>query len=60
MIEEVRMDESEAVIAMGSAVLLLAAVFVAGHYRREHRRAQLLRHLSASGLPWHRQSATRE
>jgi hypothetical protein len=35
--------------------LLLAAVFVTGHYRHEHRRAQLLRHQSSFGLYWHRQ-----
>ncbi|MEX4002053.1 hypothetical protein AB4Y38_24500 [Paraburkholderia sp. EG285A] len=30
---------------MGSAVLMFAALFVVIHYRREHRRAQLLRQL---------------
>ena len=32
-------------ILVGSFVLLIAASGVAGHYRREHRRAQLLRNL---------------
>ncbi|BFG80050.1 hypothetical protein PTKU46_80840 [Paraburkholderia terrae] len=39
------MDENWVSMVMGSAVLVLAAIFVAGHYRREHRRAQLLRQL---------------
>ncbi|CAE6825683.1 hypothetical protein [Paraburkholderia domus] len=39
------MDESWVTMMMGSAVLLIAALFVAGHYRREHRRAQVLQRL---------------
>lgn len=50
------MDESWASVVMGSAVLLFAAVFVVDHYRREHRRAQLMRrldHVRRSGQsPW--------
>jgi hypothetical protein len=33
-------------MVMGSCVLVLASIFVAGHYRREHRRQQLLRNLN--------------
>lgn len=39
------MDESWITMVMGSTVLLIATIFVAGHYRREHRRARLLRQL---------------
>ncbi|WP_036044865.1 hypothetical protein [Paraburkholderia mimosarum] len=39
------MDENWVTMVMGSAVLLFAAGFVVDHYRREHRRAQLMRRL---------------
>ncbi len=39
------MNESWVTMVMGSAVLMIAVIFVAGHYRREHRRARLLRQL---------------
>ncbi|SMG52641.1 hypothetical protein [Paraburkholderia susongensis] len=52
------MDEIWITMVMGSAVLLIAAIFVAGHYRREHRRARLLRQLDhARG--WHRSPCRR-
>jgi hypothetical protein len=38
--------------AIGSAVLLFAAIFVLSHYRREHRRTQLLRQLES--VVWRR------
>jgi integral membrane sensor domain MASE1 len=41
------MDEAWLGTAIGSAVLLFAAIFVFGHYRREHRRTQLLRQLES-------------
>jgi hypothetical protein len=41
------MDEARLGTALGSAVLLFAAIFVFGHYRREHRRTQLLRQLES-------------
>lgn len=49
---KVMMNASEAAMAMGSAVLLFAAIFVAGYYRREHRRAQMLRLMAFPGRPW--------
>ncbi|TDN58682.1 hypothetical protein [Paraburkholderia sp. BL10I2N1] len=39
------MSDSWVGIVMGSFVLMIASVLVAGHYRREHRRRQLLRNL---------------
>ncbi|CAB3796193.1 hypothetical protein LMG28614_04316 [Paraburkholderia ultramafica] len=39
------MSDSWVGIVMGSFVLVIASTFVAGHYRREHRRRQLLRNL---------------
>lgn len=39
------MDGAGVGTMMGSAVLLFAALFVVGHYRRERRRAQLLQKL---------------
>ena len=45
--QEVRTDEAWLAIAIGSAVLLFAAIFVFGHYRREHRRTQVLRQLES-------------
>ncbi|MGF6970692.1 hypothetical protein OKW43_007787 [Paraburkholderia sp. WC7.3g] len=48
------MDEGWVGMVMGSAALVIAAIFVVGHYRREHRRAQLLRRLDPPGWPWHR------
>ncbi|WP_193727890.1 hypothetical protein [Paraburkholderia franconis] len=48
------MDEGQAAMVMGSTVLLLAAIFVISHYRREHRRAQLQRRLDAPGWHWYR------
>ncbi|WP_165904604.1 hypothetical protein [Paraburkholderia hospita] len=41
------MDEAWLSTAIGSAVLLFAVIFVFGHYRREHRRTQLLRQLES-------------
>ncbi|WP_167334021.1 hypothetical protein [Paraburkholderia dilworthii] len=46
------MDEVRVGMVMGSAVLVIAAIFVVGHYRREHRRAQLLWRPDLSGWPW--------
>ncbi|WP_185732429.1 MULTISPECIES: hypothetical protein [unclassified Burkholderia] len=37
------MDESRVSMVMGLAVLLFAVISVVGHYRREQRRAQMLR-----------------
>jgi len=46
------MDPGWVGMVIGSAVLLFAAIFVVAHYRRERRRAQLLRQLYH--LPrWH-------
>jgi hypothetical protein len=42
---EAAMVESWMGIVIGTLVLVIAATEVVGHYRREHRRAQLLRHL---------------
>lgn len=39
------MVESWMGIVIGTFVLVIAATAVVGHYRREHHRAQLLRHL---------------
>jgi len=39
------MGESWLGIAFGTCVLFTAATAVIAHYRREHRRAELLRHL---------------
>ncbi|MDR6474254.1 hypothetical protein ABIE53_001859 [Burkholderia sp. OAS925] len=39
------MDEQLVSIVMGCAVLATGIIFAVGHYRREHRRAQLLRQL---------------
>lgn len=39
------MSDSWVGIVMGSSVLVIASMFVAGHYRREHRWRQLLRNL---------------
>ncbi len=39
------MVESWIVVVVGTFVMVIAATCVAGHYRREHRRAQLLKHL---------------
>ncbi|GJH03874.1 hypothetical protein [Paraburkholderia terrae] len=39
------MHESWVSMLMGLAVLLFAVVFMVGHYRLEHRRAQLLRQM---------------
>ena len=44
-LKEATLDEALAGMLMGSAVLMFAALFVVIHYRREHRRAQLLRQL---------------
>ena len=41
------MNEPWLGMAIGSATLLFAAIFVFGHYRREHRRAQSLRQLES-------------
>lgn len=43
------MDASAAVMAIGSVVLLFAALFMVGHYRRENRRARALRQMA----DWH-------
>jgi hypothetical protein len=43
---EIAMDVSLVATVVGSFVLLLAATLVARHYQREHRRQQVLRHLS--------------
>jgi hypothetical protein len=40
------MEASMAALVVGSTVLLFAGVFVAGHYRREHRRSQILRKIA--------------
>lgn len=39
------MGESLVGIVVGTFVLVIAAIAVVGHYRREHRRAELLRNL---------------
>jgi hypothetical protein len=39
------MTESWMGIFAGSVVLVIAATVIIGHYRREHRRAQLLRRM---------------
>ncbi|OUL86887.1 hypothetical protein [Paraburkholderia hospita] len=39
------MHESWVSMLVGFAVLLFAVVFMVGHYRLEHRRAQLLRQM---------------
>ena len=43
------MNASHAAMVTGVAVLLFAAIFMVGHYRREHRRAQMLRHMTSHG-----------
>lgn len=52
VLNEGTMDEVRVGMVMGSAVLVIAAIFVVGHYRREHRRAQLLWRPDLSGWPW--------
>jgi hypothetical protein len=37
------MDETVVGVAIGLAVLVIAALFVAGHYRQEHLRKRLIR-----------------
>jgi hypothetical protein len=44
------MDATLAVAVIGLAILLSAAIFVVAHYRREHRRAQMLRQMAS--LHW--------
>jgi hypothetical protein len=39
------MGESWIGIVIGTFVLVIAAIAVVGHYRREHRRTQLLKNL---------------
>ncbi|CAG9252256.1 conserved hypothetical protein [Paraburkholderia unamae] len=39
------MDQSWLGMGVGAIVLVIAAIGVAAHYRRERRRAELLRHL---------------
>ncbi|SAL63283.1 hypothetical protein AWB74_03334 [Caballeronia arvi] len=39
------MDELWVATVAGSCVLVIATMFVAGHYRRERRRRELLRQL---------------
>lgn len=46
------MNASQAAMATGGAVLLFAVVFVVEHYRREHRRAQVLRRTASLGCAW--------
>ncbi|EKS71861.1 hypothetical protein BG60_31650 [Caballeronia zhejiangensis] len=46
------MDERYIIMVMGFAVLLAGAIFMVAHYRREHRRTQLLRQMDR--IPWHR------
>jgi hypothetical protein len=46
------MEASLAAVVTGSSVLLFATVFVAAHYRREYRRARMLRQMAGCG--WHR------
>jgi hypothetical protein len=48
------MDESWLSTVFGSAVLIFAAIFMVAHYRREHRRARLMR-----GLDYGKRVATR-
>ncbi|CAD6514755.1 hypothetical protein LMG28727_01003 [Paraburkholderia kirstenboschensis] len=49
------MNEELVSIVMGVAVLVIAAVFAVGHYRREHRRSKLLRELDQMpGWYWQR------
>ena len=49
------MNEELVSIVMGFAVLVIAVIFAVGHYRREHRRTQLLRQLDpAPGWYWQR------
>ncbi|WP_167760327.1 hypothetical protein [Paraburkholderia pallida] len=42
------MDESWLSMVFGFAVLVFAAMFVVAHYRREHRRARLLRRIDVT------------
>jgi len=46
------MDEELVSIVMGLAVLVIGIIFAVGHYRREHRRTQLLRQLDHTPI-WH-------
>jgi hypothetical protein len=46
VLNEVTMNPSMAAMMTGSAVLLFATIFVVGHYRREHRRARMLRQMA--------------
>jgi hypothetical protein len=39
------MDDLWVTTVAGSCVLIIATIFVAGHYRRERRRRELLRQL---------------
>lgn len=45
------MDESRVSVVMGLAVLLIAFISVVSHYRREQRRAQMLRLLDQAHRP---------
>jgi hypothetical protein len=47
-LRETTMDESWLSTVFGSVVLIVAAMFVVVHYRREHRRAHLLRRLDGT------------
>jgi hypothetical protein len=44
------MDETMVGVALGSSVLLIAALFVIGHYRREHLRRRLIRSMHGHRL----------
>ncbi|CAB3714849.1 hypothetical protein [Paraburkholderia rhynchosiae] len=49
------MNEEFVVVVMGLAVLVIGVIFAVGHYRREHRRSELLRQLDpAPGWYWQR------
>jgi hypothetical protein len=44
------MDETVVGVAMGFSVLLIAALLVIGHYRREHLRRRLIRGMHGQRL----------
>jgi hypothetical protein len=51
--KEAKMSASWIGIVIGTFALVIAAIGVAGHYRREHRREQLLRNLDHhDGCHW--------
>jgi hypothetical protein len=44
------MDETMVGVAIGFSAMMIAALFVVGHYRREHLRRRLISHMHGHRL----------